>query len=81
MTMIDIAYYFCITGLSLSGGFGILLVLKLSLKAKFKDMERYFNAEYVNSEHKNIKRIILLGNTLFIMGFVIFIAGKIMGEY
>gem|GEM_PF-7041514 len=79
--MIDISYYFLLSGFLVTLISSVLLVVILSWKAGFKDFEKFFTKEYVNSEYKNIKRVIFLGFALFLTGFLIFIAGKIMGQY
>jgi len=79
--MIDIAYYFLLSGFFVTMVSSVLLVVILSWKARFKNMEKFFTKEYVNTEHKNLKRVIFLGFGLFLTGFLIFITGKILGQY
>tara|TARA_B100000886_G_scaffold236821_1_gene165865 strand:- start:632 stop:877 length:246 start_codon:yes stop_codon:yes gene_type:complete len=81
MSTIDLAYYFFITGFFTSLIFGVILVVVLSWEARFKDLEKHFTKENVNSKHPVLKWIIILGNSLIFSGVAIFIWGKINGQY
>jgi len=79
--MIDVAHFCFVSGLLVSLVFGVVLVVRLYWEAGFKDVDRFFTKEYVNSEHKILKRIIIFGNTLVFTGVLIFITGKVLGYY
>ncbi|GAB5410565.1 MAG: hypothetical protein BalsKO_29300 [Balneolaceae bacterium] len=81
MSTIDLAYYFFVTGFFTVMIFSVLLLMLLSWESRFQDLEKHFTKDNVNSNHPVLKWVINLGMSLFFLGWVIFIWGKINGQY